>query len=109
VSEISCSRQTSFTERSPRRPASTISIFCCAVQLRYLRRSLNPELSLSVERPILSRPPDSPSSATRLQDCPALQPNYLSTQDRGAEQNEHAAFMNKLANEGLILFGRPLA
>jgi len=39
---------------------------------------------LSVERPILSRPPDSPSGATRLRDCPALQPSYLSTRDRGA-------------------------
>ena len=39
---------------------------------------------MSVERPILSRTPDSPSGATRLRDCPALQPNYLSTRDRGA-------------------------
>jgi hypothetical protein len=37
-------------------PASTISSFCCALQLRYLRCSLN-LVSLSVERPILSRPP----------------------------------------------------
>jgi class 3 adenylate cyclase len=36
-----------------------------AVQLRYLRCSLN-LISLSVERPTLSRPPDSPSGATRL-------------------------------------------
>jgi hypothetical protein len=47
---------TSFTDRSPRMPASTISSFCCALQLRYLRCSLN-LVSLSVERPILSRPP----------------------------------------------------
>src|SRR3954451_2736979 len=56
-----------------------------AVQLRYLRCSLN-LISLSVERPMLSRPPDSPSSATRLRDCPALQVSYLSTRDRGAGQ-----------------------
>ena len=37
-----------------------------------------------VERPILSGTPDSPSGATRLRDCPALQPSYLSTRDRGA-------------------------
>jgi putative transposase len=86
VSEISCSRQTSFTVLSPRRPASTISIFCCAVQLRYLRCSLNP-VSLSVKRPILSRTPDSPSGATRLRDSPALPPTYLSTPDRGAGQS----------------------
>src|SRR3954451_24591265 len=54
-----------------------------AVQLRYLRCSLN-LISLSFERPMLSRPPDSPSSATRLRDCPALQVSYLSTRDRGA-------------------------
>src|SRR5204862_5988008 len=41
---------------------------------------------LSVERPMLSRPPDSPSGATRLRDCPALQVSYLSTPDRGAGQ-----------------------
>src|SRR5437588_7631435 len=40
----------------------------------------------SVERPMLSRPPDSPSGATRLRDCPAPQPSHLSTQDRGAGQ-----------------------
>ncbi len=39
-----------------------------------------------VERPMLSRPPDSPSGATRLRDCPALQVSYLSTPDRGAGQ-----------------------
>jgi len=37
VSAISCSRQTSRTERSPLSPASTISSFCCAKNLRYLR------------------------------------------------------------------------
>jgi hypothetical protein len=35
---------------------------------------------------MLSRPPDSPSGATRLRDCPALQVSYLSTRDRGAGQ-----------------------
>ena len=40
-----------------------------------------------VERPMLSRPPDSPSSATRLRDCPALQVSYLSTRDRGAKHH----------------------
>ena len=35
---------------------------------------------------MLSRPPDSPSGATRLRDCPALQVSYLSTPDRGAGQ-----------------------
>jgi hypothetical protein len=38
---------------------------------------------LSVERPILSRPPDNSSGAPRLRDCPTLQPSYLSTRDRG--------------------------
>jgi hypothetical protein len=33
---------------------------------------------------MLSPVPDSPSDATRLRDCPALQPSYLSTRDRGA-------------------------
>ncbi|MGH3085141.1 MAG: dihydrofolate reductase family protein, partial [Gaiellaceae bacterium] len=36
---------------------------------------------------MLSRPPDSPSGATRLRDCPALQVSYPSTRDRGAGQN----------------------
>src|SRR5213592_619948 len=35
---------------------------------------------------MLSRPPDSPSGATRLRDCPALQVSYMSTPDRGAGQ-----------------------
>src|SRR5205807_6368335 len=35
-------------------------------------------VSLSVERPILSRPPASLSGITRLRDCPALHPGYLS-------------------------------
>jgi hypothetical protein len=35
---------------------------------------------------ILSRPPDEPSGATRLRNCPARQPSYLSTRDRGAGQ-----------------------
>ncbi|MCA1698607.1 MAG: hypothetical protein LC790_06765, partial [Actinobacteria bacterium] len=33
---------------------------------------------------MLSRPPDSPSGATRLRDCPAVQVSYLSTPERGA-------------------------
>ena len=37
---------------------------------------------------MLSRPPDSPSGATRLRDCPALQVSYLSTPDRGAGHYE---------------------
>jgi len=41
-----------------------------------------------VERPILSRPPDDPSGATRLRDRPAIQPSYLSTRDGGAGQSE---------------------
>jgi len=45
-------------------------------------------ISLSVERPILSWPPDSPSGATRLRDCPALQPSYPSTQDQSAGQHD---------------------
>src|SRR5947207_4318237 len=94
---MACSRQTSFSERSPRRPASTISSFCLAVQLRYLRCSLNP-ISLSVERPMLSRPPDSPSGATRLQDCPALQVSYLSTPDRGAGQVSFSGVAVQLAS-----------
>src|SRR3990172_7269831 len=60
-----------------------ISSFCCAVQLRYFLCSLN-LVSLSVERPILSQPPDSPSGATRPRDSPAHQPSHLSTRDRGA-------------------------
>ncbi len=44
------------------------------------RCSLNP-ISLSVERPMLSRPPDNPSGATRPRDCPAHQVSYLSTRD----------------------------
>jgi hypothetical protein len=47
-------------------------------------------VSSSVERPILSRTPDSPSGATRLRDCPVLQLNYLSTQDRGAGHRDPA-------------------
>jgi hypothetical protein len=41
-------------------PRHTISSFCCAVQLRHLLSSFNP-LLLVVGRPVLSRPPDSPS------------------------------------------------
>src|SRR5437588_11481186 len=53
----------------------------------------------SVERPMLSRPPDSPSGATRLQDCPAPQPSHLSTQARGAGQVWEPAVL------GAFLFG----
>src|SRR6266581_3527470 len=84
---MACSRHTSLTLPSPRNPASTISSFCCAVQLRYFLCSLN-LISLSVERPILSLTPDGLSAATPLRDRPALQPNYLSTRDRGAGQGE---------------------
>jgi hypothetical protein len=42
---------------------------------------------------MLSRPPDSPSGATRLRDCPALQVSYLSTRDRGAG---HTAALNHI-------------
>ena len=56
---------------SPRIPANTISSFCCAVQLRYFRCSLNP-VSSSVERPILSPTPDSLSGGySPLRACPA--------------------------------------
>ncbi len=78
-------RHSSATERSPRSDATTISSFCFAVNFQHLRCSLNPDSSL-VERPILSRPPDTPSGATRIRDSPALQPSYLSTRDRGAGQ-----------------------
>src|SRR5438046_1354710 len=105
---MSCSRQSSAIERSPRSDASTISSFCFAVHFRYLRCSLNLCLP-SVERPILSRPPDSPSGATRLRDCPALQPSYLSTQDRGAGHDEGSSPSASLAGfrstEGLRQFG----
>ncbi len=56
---------------------------------------------------MLSRPPDDPSGATRLRDRPALQPNYLSTRDRGAGQQglplkiEDPVVLRKIA----ILFG----
>ena len=77
--------RSSLTERSPRSPANTISSFFCAVNvLHYFRCSLNP-VSPSVERLMLSRPPDHPSGATRLRDCPALHVSYLSTPDRGAD------------------------
>ena len=49
---MSCSRQSSATDFGPRSDASTISVFCCAVNFRYLRVSLN-DGSYSVERPIL--------------------------------------------------------
>ena len=71
--------------RSPRRAASTISIFCCAEQLRFFLCSLNPS-SPPVERPMLSRTPDTPSGATRLQDRPTSQPSQLSTHRQGAGQ-----------------------
>ena len=45
ASEIACSRQTSLTLQSPRSPASTTSIFCCAEQLRFFLCSLNPIFS----------------------------------------------------------------
>ena len=49
---MSCSRQSSAIVFGPRSDASTISVFCCAVNFRYLRVSLN-VLSYLVERPIL--------------------------------------------------------
>src|SRR5438093_417173 len=67
------------------RPASALKL-----KRRLSRRNkkpsdgLEPSTPLSVERPILSRTPDSPSGATRLRDRPALQHSYLSTPDRGA-------------------------
>jgi hypothetical protein len=62
VSEIACPRQTSVTDQSPRKPASTIPSLGSAVQLQYLRCSLDP-ISLSVERPMPRQPPDDPSRA----------------------------------------------
>ena len=41
VSEISCSRQSSAIDFCPRNEASTSSLFCCAVNFRYFRVSLN--------------------------------------------------------------------
>jgi len=52
LSEISCSRQSSAIERSPRQLAITSSSICCALNFRYLRVSLNVCSDL-VERPIL--------------------------------------------------------
>jgi hypothetical protein len=49
---MSCSRQSSAIDLGPRNDASTISVFCWAVNLRYFLVSLNPCLLL-VERPIL--------------------------------------------------------
>jgi hypothetical protein len=43
---------------------------------------------------MLSRPPDSPSGATRLRDCPALQASYLSTPNRGAGQFRQLIYFN---------------
>jgi len=41
VSEMSCSRQISAIDRSPRKDASTSSAFYWTVNFRYLRLSLN--------------------------------------------------------------------
>jgi hypothetical protein len=49
---MSCSRQSSVIVFGPRSDASTISVFCWAVNFRYLRVSLNAVLLL-VEPPIL--------------------------------------------------------
>src|SRR3954451_1201758 len=47
---MSCSRQSWAIVFGPRTDASTISVFCCALNLRYLRVSLNGS-SRSVEQP----------------------------------------------------------
>ena len=54
---------------------------------------------------MLSRPPDNPSGATRLRDCPALQVSYLSTRDRGAGQytvTGDARELGKRAEAGIL-------
>jgi hypothetical protein len=51
LSAISCSRHSSTIDFGPRTDASTISVFCWAVNFRYLRVSLI-ESSRSLERPI---------------------------------------------------------
>jgi hypothetical protein len=68
----------------------------CAVGRRSRRsRSCWPVLALLAQPHLLagraampSRPPDSPSGATRLGDRPALQASYLSTPDPGAGQSQ---------------------
>src|SRR5436190_11993437 len=58
-----------------------ISSFCRALQLWYSAARSN-----LVERPALNRAPAGLSAATPLQDCPASQPSYMSTRDRGSGQ-----------------------
>jgi hypothetical protein len=52
---------------------------------------------------MLSPTPDSPSDATRLRDCPARQPSYLSTRDRGAGQT--AALLLQRKRLWLVVIG----
>ncbi len=52
LSEMSCSRQSSVIVFGPRSDASTNSVFCCAVNFRYLRDSLN-AAPARCEQPIL--------------------------------------------------------
>src|SRR4051794_32845538 len=47
---MSCSRHSCAIDLGPRSDASTISVFCCTLNLRYLRVSLNGS-SRSVEQP----------------------------------------------------------
>jgi hypothetical protein len=61
---MSCSRHSSAIVLWPRSDANTISVFCCAVNLRYLRVSLN-EVLPRVERPMLDSEPDGASAPLR--------------------------------------------
>jgi hypothetical protein len=64
---MSCSRHSSVIVFGPRSDASTISVFCCAVNLRYFLVSLNADsFSLSGRCSTLSRTVRQRRSAARL-------------------------------------------
>jgi hypothetical protein len=80
LSAMSCSRHSSVIVFGPRSQASTISVFCCAVNLAVLL-SLAQLRLLVVERPILDSEPD--RSTARFAGVP------LSNQDPGKFQRLH--------------------
>src|SRR5215204_1910693 len=82
---MSCSRQSSATDFGPRNDASTTSVFCCAVNFRYLRVSLNGS-SRSIKQPSsdLSRTEHSPDPVPEKSDQKEIK--ELSTPRRGPRQ-----------------------
>jgi hypothetical protein len=90
------SRQTSCAVRSPRNPASTISSFCCAVQLRYFLCSLH--LALLLGRAAHPEPgPGKPLlgfAPPRLSGEPKNSERQRGTGERGSKTPSHLQMSN---------------